>query len=202
MGPRHDRHFDAVLEEQRVLQRLAVERGTGRCRPGSGTAAIAPIISSGAGARRRARGRGGRARASASSRLRRMTSGHPPGTQRRHEAHRVGHAEPRASDRTCPVQSNSRRKRLRSARVAFAPWLIDDGRIRGWRFAAHVEERGAFRRADPLVAVARVVRGAQRVEIERQHAGRVRAVDQRVDAARGSAATMPRDREDERRSGW
>ena len=45
-----DRHLDGVLEEQRVLQRIAVERRDGRLVPsGSGTAAIEPSISSGAG---------------------------------------------------------------------------------------------------------------------------------------------------------
>ena len=57
---------------------------------------------------------------------------------------------------------------------------------------ADVEERGAFRRADPLVQIAGVVGGAERVEIEREHAGRVRAVDERVDAALRSAPSISR----------
>ena len=41
----------------------------------------------------------------------------------------------------------------------------------------------ALRAAQPLVAVARPVGGAQAVEVDRHHARRVRAVDQRVDPA-------------------
>ena len=46
-----------------------------------------------------------------------------------------------------------------------------------------VEERAALRRAHPLVAVADRVGGADRVEVEVDHARRVCAVDERVDPA-------------------
>ena len=62
-----------------------------------------------------------------------------------------------------------------------------------------VEERGALRRADPLVEVARVPRGPDRGQVERQHPRRVRAVDERLDAALGERRDDPGDREDERR---
>ena len=60
----------------------------------------------------------------------------------------------------------------------------------GLAVAADVEECRALRRADPLVEVRRVVRGAERVEVERDHARRVGAVDERVDAAPASSATI------------
>ena len=98
-----------------------------------------------------------------------------------------------------PVQSNSRRKRLRSRRGEFAPWLMTAGRIAARRFSRTYRNAGALRRADPLVQVAGVVRRADRADVEREHARRVRAVDQRVDAARGQLLHDPLDGEDQRR---
>ena len=77
----------------------------------------------------------------------------------------AGTARPRASGGVRAVRD----RRRPDARLAVAP---------------DVEERRALRRADPLVEVARVVRRAERVEVERHHPRRVRAVDERVDPAR------------------
>jgi hypothetical protein len=53
----------------------------------------------------------------------------------------------------------------------------------GLTVAPHVEEGRALGRAQPLVAVARVVGRAEGGQVELDHAGRVRAVDEHVDAA-------------------
>jgi hypothetical protein len=60
-----------------------------------------------------------------------------------------------------------------------------------------IEEPRTLRRADPLVAVPRVVCGAERPEVERHHAGGVGAVDQRVDTLRRELADEGLDRQDE-----
>ena len=62
-----------------------------------------------------------------------------------------------------------------------------------------VEERRALRRADPLVEVAGVPGGAEPIEVEGQHARRVRAVDERLDPALGERGDDPLDRKHERR---
>ena len=62
---------------------------------------------------------------------------------------------------------------------------------------ADEEEPRALRRAEPLVAVAGVVRRPERPEVERKHAGRVRTVDDGVDAPRGELADEALDREHE-----
>ena len=96
-----------------------------------------------------------------------------------------------------PIQSNSRRKRERSVRRELAPWLITSGRTPRLPVGPDVEEPRALRRADPLVAVARVVRGAESAEVERHHA---RARGRRRPARRrrgGQLAHEPLDRQDE-----
>ena len=60
------------------------------------------------------------------------------------------------------------------------------------------EEAGALRRAEPLVAVAGVDVGAERVEIERQLARRVGAVDDRERSGRARRRADLRHREHER----
>ena len=60
------------------------------------------------------------------------------------------------------------------------------------------EEAGALRRAEPLVAVAGVDVGAERLEVERQLAGRVRAVDDRERARRPRRRADLRHRQHER----
>jgi hypothetical protein len=66
--------------------------------------------------------------------------------------------------------------------------------------APDVQEGTALGRAQPLVAVAGVVRGAQGSYVEIDHARRVGAVDERVDAALGQAGDDLRDGKDE--PGW
>ena len=61
------------------------------------------------------------------------------------------------------------------------------------------EEPGALRRAEPLVAVARVDVGAERLQVERQLPGSVRAVDDREHAGLARRRADLRDREHERR---
>src|SRR5262249_39478455 len=51
--------------------------------------------------------------------------------------------------------------------------------------APHPEKRGPLRRTEPLVAVAAVVRGTERGEVERDHPRRMGAVDEDLDAAAG-----------------
>jgi hypothetical protein len=63
--------------------------------------------------------------------------------------------------------------------------------------AADVEEGGALGRTDPLVEVRRIVRSVERVEVERNHAGGMRAVDERIDSAIREGAHDPGNRDDE-----
>src|SRR4051794_27014335 len=62
---------------------------------------------------------------------------------------------------------------------------------------AHVEEAGALGGAEPFVAVARVVRGAEGAQIERHHPGRVGAVHQGVDTAGVQRLDEAPDRKDQ-----
>ena len=50
--------------------------------------------------------------------------------------------------------------------------------------ATHVQERRSLRGAQPLMGVAGVIRRTQIGQADRHHAGSVRAVHQRIDAAR------------------
>ena len=61
--------------------------------------------------------------------------------------------------------------------------------------AADVQERGTFRRAEPLVAVARIEVRVDCAEIERKVSRHVRAVDDRRDAALSCARAERLDRE-------
>ena len=63
--------------------------------------------------------------------------------------------------------------------------------------AADVKEPGALGRANPLVAIARVVSGPKGFEIQRDHARGVRAVHERVDPPAGQRADNRLDRKDE-----
>ena len=103
---------------------------------------------------------------------------------------------------TVPVQSNSSRKR--AAVLLRVVAVADHERVqRRLPVAPHVQEGRALGRAQPLVRVAACSRRRRRASsVERHHAGRVRAVDQRVDAAR-RAARAPAARPGTRaRSGW
>src|SRR4051812_15576216 len=62
---------------------------------------------------------------------------------------------------------------------------------------ADVEKGRAFRSAYPFVQVAGVVGGAKGVEMQRDHAGRVGAVDERVDPAFVQFIDEPRDGKDQ-----
>ena len=66
---------------------------------------------------------------------------------------------------------------------------------------AHVQERGALGRAQPLVQVAGVEVGAHGVQVQRDLAGRVRAVDHRQQPARTRRGAEFGHREDQRRGG-
>jgi hypothetical protein len=78
--------------------------------------------------------------------------------------------------------------------------VADDRRVNAQApVLAHVQERGALRRADPLVQVACVIRRADRAHVEREQAGGVRSVDERVDSASGQLIDDRRDGEDQRR---
>lgn len=62
----------------------------------------------------------------------------------------------------------------------------------------HVEERGAFRGADPLVAIACVICSAQLVQVQGQHSGRVSAVHKSFDATSSKFANQSFHWEDKR----
>ena len=63
--------------------------------------------------------------------------------------------------------------------------MADDDRMHALAaVAAHVEKPRAFRCAHPFVQIAGVIRRPDGADVERQLTGDVRAVDQRVDAAR------------------
>lgn len=83
------------------------------------------------------------------------------------------------------------------ARARGAVAAADDRRVQAVvAVAPHMEEAGAPRAAEPLVAVARVVRGADGLHVERQHPRRVRPIDERVDAPGREPFDQRRDRED------
>ena len=63
--------------------------------------------------------------------------------------------------------------------------------------AADMQEAGALRRAQPFVAIAGVVGGADPADRQRQHARCVRAVDERIHTALGERAHQRLDREHE-----
>ena len=56
---------------------------------------------------------------------------------------------------------------------------------------SHPEETGALWRANPFVAVAGVIGGPQSMQIERHHAGRMRAIDQGFHSARRQFPHQP-----------
>src|SRR5439155_816204 len=66
----------------------------------------------------------------------------------------------------------------------------------GLTVASGVQERGPLRRADPFVKVARIPGGPEPVEIERKHAGRMGAIDERLDATRHAEEAVEVPRED------
>ena len=94
-----------------------------------------------------------------------------------------------------PVQSNSSRKRERSVRGEFAPWLIASGRIAAWRSRRTQRNPAPFGRADPLVEVAGVVRGAE------ARRGRARACPARARRRRACRCPACRARRRSARSG-
>ena len=79
-----------------------------------------------------------------------------------------------------PVELQSEPRALRSRGVR--PVADRQGTDALLAIAPHVQERGSLRRAEPLVAVAREVRGADPAQIQRHHPRRVRSVDEGVDA--------------------
>ena len=91
-----------------------------------------------------------------------------------HELDRVGNGEIGGGvARALPLRARDERRRL-----AVSP--ADDGAVDALLpVAAHVQEAGALRRAEPLVAVAGVEVRAERVEVEVDVRRRVRAVDDR-----------------------
>ena len=108
-----------MLEEQRVLQLVL------RSPSGSGTAAMAPSISSGAGWRDLQRLAEEVARAERELVIAAHDLGPAAGQERAHEAQRVGDAEPRRRiERAGPVELEDGSGCDR-ARGEFAPWLID-----------------------------------------------------------------------------
>ena len=104
----------------------------------------------------------------------------------------MGSSVPGQSKRSCSA--------LRPGRRTFSPWLTMRRTHALVAVAAHPQEAGALRRADPLVQIARVVVRQQAVEVQRAPR-RARARHRRAPRCRAapSARTMPRDGQDERR---
>ena len=123
------------------------------------------------------------------------------GQQPPHEVQRPGNGEHRGVVLgPHPVELQTEARAIGARRVR----AVADGQRADERLpiAADLEEGGALRGAEPLVAVAGVVGGAQRPEVEGQHPRRVRAVDQHVDARSWSAGHQRLHREDDpRRAG-
>src|SRR6266446_6569391 len=199
-GPGEDRHLDAEAPEERVAQRIRIERGAER----RGRAARQRDGGERADHLLRARRRDPERLAQDAPRLEgqravaRHELGPAAGEEPAQESDRLGHAEiGRRVVAPRPVELQQEARPIR-ARIVGA--VADHDRPHAApAVAADVEEAGALRRAQPLVAVAGVVRGTERAEVERQHAGRVRAVDQRVDAAPGELAHEPLDGQHEAR---
>ena len=151
--------------------------------PASGSAAIEPSIASGAGGvdpeRRRRRSRPSRASAWFAA----MIAGQPPsGPRARHPVDRGGQREEPVGS-AVPTQSNSSRKRAGPRAASLAPCEMTSGWIRrGGR-------RGPTGRRCPSARTATCARcpvqyaAPSASSVERHHARRVGAVDERVDAA-------------------
>ena len=91
-----------------------------------------------------------------------------------------------------PTQSNSWRKRDRSAEHGVGA-VRHDQRVDPLAAVLADPQHGrALRPAQPLVAVGRPVGGAERVDVDRDHARCVGRVDERVDASRGRAPRRAR----------
>ena len=75
---------------------------------------------------------------------------------------RLRHGEPRRRVAACPSSRTRGGSASGPGRVTVAPWLMVSGRTPALAVAPHAEEGRALRRAEPLVAVAGVVRGAER----------------------------------------
>ena len=133
---------------------------------------------------------------SASARLRACSSGHPPGSSAAQVADALGQHQPGGRVVGAgPVELLAEAAAVLLGLVAVADHERVDARL---AVAPHVQERGALGRAQPLVRVAGVVRGAQRVE---RRAAPCPARARRPPAcrrrARASAAHQPLDREHE-----
>src|SRR5581483_7190098 len=199
-GPRHDRHLDAEPRTKRILERVGRERRRRRRRGAVGQRDRRERADHLLGARRRdlervaeesARLEGERAVLRADGV---PAAGHEPA----HVRERVGDAEVGArvvgAD---PVELEPEAGHVGPPGVG----TVADHRRPDVVLPVrpHPEEPGALRRAHPLVAVAGVIRRAERAEVDVDHAAGVRTVDERVDAAGGERRHEPGDREDEAR---
>ena len=162
----------------------------GRRPSGSGSVAIEPSIESGAGGSMPSASQSRSRPSSASAWFDAMTSGQPPGACAAIQSIAAGSVRNPVGS-AVPTQSNSWRKRVRSPSGAFAPCDTTSGWIRLAAVLADPQDRRALRPAQPLVAVAGPVRGAERVE-RRPAPSRARGRRRRACRCRGrsSAATI------------
>ncbi len=112
---------------------------------------------------------------------------------------RAAGTDSQAVGSSVPCQSNSSRKRDRGADRGIGAVGDRAGADTRLPIAPDVEEGRTLGRADPLVQIAGVLGGAEPVEVEREHARCVSAVDERVDPPLRQRRDQPFDRQDEGR---
>src|SRR5437773_5810630 len=197
-GPAHDRHLDAPAVEEPSLEGIG---------PAPADIARRAVGQNDAGERAdhlvRARRRGGGGGADKLSRLERECAiarhqrGPAAREQRAEILDRCRHRQPGGGI------AGARPVELEVEAGAVGPRGVGavadgEGADIGPAVPPHPEEGGALRRAEPLVAVPAVVRGAERAEVQRDHAGSVGPVDHDLHAAPGEVGDQPPDRQHER----
>ncbi len=176
------------LLAQPLLQRIASSARASRPARRPHRAAgrrIDPSIAPGTAARSRAPRTAAPARRARARGCARIISGQPPGSSEPRNAIASG-THRHAVGSAVPVQSNSRRKRERSVRGEFAPWLIDQ------RPDARPAGRGA-RAGTPRPSARRATCGSCRCS-RRRRAPRGRAAACPGACAPSTSVSMPRAR--------
>jgi len=119
------------------------------------------------------------------------------GNLRGHESETLRHGEHRRRiERARPPELDQKPRAIRArAAGAVADHQRADARL---EVATDMQESGALGSTKPFVAIARVGGGAELMELQRHHARAVRAVHERLDAARGQLTHQAFDGEDQR----
>ena len=188
-GPAEYRYLESSSEDLGGDRQIAlVTDGASVGRPASGRATREPTIESGAGRSipsasvRRARGLERQAPVGRPARPATPPTRNRPLTSSASGIERYGVGS------TVPTQSKRRRNAEREEDDVVEPMADRERDDAGLAIPPHVQKCGAFRGAHPLVAVACVVGGTERLEVEWHHAGGVSAVDEGLDPPLAASA--------------